>query len=279
MATDDHPEIDDTSLLDDKTHLIYRLLIGSAQWTITLGRFDIMYAVAVISRFAHAPHQGRFDRMIRIFGYLKYHSDLSISMNPIILTFLSTSMNFDPQTWKEQYPNAHEDIPDDAPTPLGKAVSLVTHVDVSHASNLSNRRSTTGFFVLANGIPVYWHSKEQHTIETSTFGSEIVAGRIAVEKIMEYRYKLRMMGVPIEGPATFFCDNKSVVISCSIHSNSLKKRHNALAYHKMRECVAAGIIQIFHVQGQNNIADSLTKPVDGTTFKRHRNCILCNPML
>jgi hypothetical protein len=48
MATDDHPEIDDTTLLDDKTHSIYRLLIGSAQWTITLGRFDIMYAVAAL---------------------------------------------------------------------------------------------------------------------------------------------------------------------------------------------------------------------------------------
>ena len=279
MATDDHPETDDTTVLDEKTHSIYRLLIGSAQWTITLGRFDIMYAVATLSRFAQVPHQGHFDRMLRVFGYLKYHADLGISMNPIISSFPSSSTAFNPQSWKEQYPNAHEEIPDDAPTPLGRSIKIVTHVDASHASNLLNRRSTTGFIVLANGIPVYWHSKEQHTIETSTFGSEIVAGRIAAEKIMEYRYKLRMMGIPIDGPAILFCDNKSVVTSCSVLSSSLKKRHNALAYHKLRECVAADIIHIFHVPGKNNIADILTKPVDGTTFKHHRGRLLSNPTL
>ena len=279
MATDDHPETDDTTVLDEKTHSIYRLLIGSAQWTITLGRFDIMYAVATLSRFAQVPHQGHFDRMLRVFGYLKYHADLGISMNPIISSFPSSSTPFNPQSWKEQYPNAHEEIPDDAPTPLGRSIKIVTHVDASHASNLLNRRSTTGFIVLANGIPVYWHSKEQHTIETSTFGSEIVAGRIAAEKIMEYRYKLRMMGIPIDGPAILFCDNKSVVTSCSVLSSSLKKRHNALAYHKLRECVAADIIHIFHVPGKNNIADILTKPVDGTTFKHHRGRLLSNPTL
>jgi hypothetical protein len=200
-------------------------------------------------------------------------------MNPVISSFPSTSTEFNTQSWKEQYPNAQEEIPDDVPRPLGKTIHLVTHVDASHASNLSNRRSTTGFIVLANGTPVYWHSKEQHTIETSTFGSEIVAGRIAAEKIMEYRYKLRMMGVPIDGPAILFCDNKSVVTSCSILSSTLKKRHNALAYHKLRECVAAGIIQIFHVPGKENVADILTKPVDGSTFKRHRNRLLTTPVM
>jgi hypothetical protein len=37
-------------------------------------------------------------------------------------------------------------------------------------------------------------------VETSTFGSEVVAARIAVELIESLRFKLRMFGVPIEGP-------------------------------------------------------------------------------
>jgi len=148
-------------------------------------------------------------------------------------------------------------------------MTLTVYVDASHANNLINRRSPTGFIVFANGVPVYWHSKEQHAIETSTFGSEIVAARIAAEKLIEYRYKLRMMGIPINGPSLLFCDNKSVVTSCSVLSNSLKKRHNALAYHKLRECAAAAILRIFHVDGKSNLADILTKAFDGNTFKKN----------
>jgi hypothetical protein len=45
----------------------------------------------------------------------------------------------------------------------------------------------------------------------STFGSEFVALKIATELIQGLRYKLRMMGVPIEGPTRVKCDNMSVV--------------------------------------------------------------------
>lgn len=277
VATDDHPELDDSMILNDRDHSIYRLLIGSAIWAITLGRFDILYAVKTLSRFSQTPRQGHLDRMIRVFGYLKFHATLGIHIHPTALVSIpKNTEDFDNQQWKEQYPNAQEEIPSDAPIPLGRPVTLTVYVDASHANNLTNRRSTTGFIVLASNVPIYWHSKEQHAIETSTFGSEIVAGRIAAEKLIEYRYKLRMMGIPLSGPSLLFGDNKSVVNSCSALSSTPKKRHNALAYHKLRECVTAGIIRIFHVDGKNNIADILTKPVAGDVFKRHRNRFLTN---
>ena len=45
MATSDHPETDDSALLNHDDHSKYRMLIGCAQWAIILGRLDIMYAV------------------------------------------------------------------------------------------------------------------------------------------------------------------------------------------------------------------------------------------
>ena len=94
---------------------------------------------------------------------------------------------------------------------------------------------------------------------------------------MEYRYKLRMMGVPLSGPSLLFGDNKSVITSCSVLSSTLKKRHNALAYHKIRECVAAGIIRIYNVDGKQNIADILTKPLPVDVFRRHCAKLLSKP--
>lgn len=58
---------------------------------------------------------------------------------------------------------------------------------------------------------ILWFLKCQNTVETSSFGSEFVAVRIAVELIESLRYKLRMFGVPIKGPTNVFCDNQSAV--------------------------------------------------------------------
>ena len=78
-----------------------------------------------------------------------------------------------------------------------------------------------------------------------------------------------MMGVPLTGPSSIFCDNRSVVLSSTLPSNTLKKKHNAIAYHKVRESVAANVITVSHIKGEETLADILTKPVDGQTFRKH----------
>ena len=68
--------------------------------------------------------------------------------------------------------------------------------------------------------------------------------------------------------------NKSVVLSTSLPSSTLKKKHNALAYHRVREAVAAGILKVSHIPGTENVADILTKPTDGPTFRKHLKSML-----
>ena len=86
-----------------------------------------------------------------------------------------------------------------------------------------------------------------------------MAARIATELTMEIRYKLRMLGVPILNNTTLYGDNKSVIMNTTLPSSSLKKRHNAIAYHFVREAVAAGIIRLVHIPGKENIADVFNK--------------------
>jgi hypothetical protein len=59
-----HPELDESDLLTTKECSVYRGLIGSANWMITLGRFDIHYAVNTMSRFIKAPRQTHLQAMI-----------------------------------------------------------------------------------------------------------------------------------------------------------------------------------------------------------------------
>ena len=62
-------------------------------------------------------------------------------------------------------------------------------------------------------------------------------------------------------PTPVIGDNGSVVTSSTQPHSPLKKRHHALAYHFVREAIAAGIISFHHLPGEINPADILTKPL------------------
>ncbi len=50
-----------------------------------------------------------------------------------------------------------------------------------------------------------------------------------------------MMGIPLDDTAYMFGDNQNVITQSTIPHSVLSKRHNALAYHRVREAVAAKV--------------------------------------
>ena len=123
---------------------------------------------------------------------------------------------------------------------------------------------------MINHTVVKTYSKRQTTVESSTYGSELVAARIATDLAVELCYTLQMIGVPIDGSVLMLGDNnlKSVVLNTTIPSSALKKKHNAIAYHRVREAIAARVIRFCYVETEKNLADVLTKPLDNATFHR-----------
>ena len=77
-----------------------------------------------------------------------------------------------------------------------------------------------------------------------------------------------MFGVEVDGPCMLFGDNNAVILNTTIPSSQLKKKHNAIAYHRVRECVAAEICRFVHVDSVSNLADFLTKPLGAIAFWR-----------
>ena len=171
--------------------------------------------------------------------------------------------------WKEYYPDAKEDIPTgkDRPTPKGPMVRFTLWKDADHAHCMLTRRSVTGIILFLNNTPVKWVTKRQKTVETSTYGSELVAAKQAVEVLQDYRYMLTMMGAQVEETALMLGDNKSVVLNTTMPSSVLKKKHCAVNYHKVREACAT-FLRFAHVDSTENYADILTKPLGKDAFKR-----------
>jgi hypothetical protein len=135
---------------------------------------------------------------------------------------------FQDHDWKSFYGDVKEPKPIDAPEPRGKAVDIRMFVDADHAGDKRVRRSRTGFFIYVNSALVMWMSKKQATIETSVFGSEFVAMKQGIETIRGLRYKLRMMGVPLTGPAYVYGDNMSVIHNTQRPESTLKKKPNEI---------------------------------------------------
>jgi hypothetical protein len=169
--------------------------------------------------------------------------------------------------WSDFYRDAKEPIPPNAPLPRGNPVQINAFKDADHAGNRITRRSHTGILIYANSAPIIWFSKAQTTVETSTLGSEFIAMKIAVELLEALRYRLRMFSIQIDGASNVFYDNKSVVSNSTVPESMLKKKHNAIAYHRVRESVASGALRIAYVQSKSNNADLLTKPLPGPELR------------
>jgi hypothetical protein len=128
------------------------------------------------------------------------------------------------------------------PEDRGRPVQVNMFCGIAYVTCHVTRRSTTGIIFIINGAPIYCYSKPQNTIKSSIFGSKFVALKVAVEMNEALRYKLRMMGIPVVGETNGFCDNKSVVINSCTPQATLTKKHNFIAYHKVREAVASQAI-------------------------------------
>ena len=119
-----------------------------------------------------------------------------------------------------------------------------------------------------------FYTKQQGSIESSSFGSELSAMKTAVELIEGLRFKLRMMGILLEEPTRVLADNMSVIHNCSNPASQLKKKSNAIAYHYVRERTAMDVCEISCVPSADNLADMLTKSQPGEVRRRLAHKVL-----
>jgi hypothetical protein len=254
----DHPEIDTSEELGMEGIKKYQSMLGSLQWAVSLGRFDIHTATMTMSRFRIAPRKGHIERLQRIYGYLKKFSQAAIRIQTNQPDYSSLpEQEFD---WcYSVYGNVQEVLPHDLPEPLGKPVIITTYKDANLFHDMITGRAVTGILHFCNKTLIDWYSKRQAVVETATFGSEFTASRIATDQIIDLRMTLRYLGVHVFQKTYMFGDNQAVVTNSTIPHSSLSKRHNALAYHRVCEAIAAKIIGYYWIDGKSNPADIVSK--------------------
>ena len=196
---------------------------------------------------------------MHIFSFLKKKPKLSLYLDPRYPDIDYGLFKSNPSEFHEMYRDAEEQLPHMLPKPRGLQFKTTAFVDASHASNKVTRRSHTGFIIFLNRAPIIWYSKRQNTVESSAFSAEFIALKCVTEYIQALRFKLRMFGLVIDEATNIFVYNESVVKNCTKVESVLNKKHNSIAYHYVRWCVAASIVTVAWIASEENIADALTK--------------------
>ena len=114
------------------------------------------------------------------------------------------------------------------------------------------------------------HREKEATVEGIVFGAEFVAMKQGVKELRGIRYKLRLMGVCIDGTTYVYGANMSVIHNISTPELVLKKKSNSICYHFIQKAVTTKACLTTHVQTLVNWADLLTKVLSG---KKRRNLV------
>ena len=251
------PELDQSVELNADDATLYQHLIGVLHWIVEIGRVDIITEVSVLAAYLACPRDGHLDAALNVYGYLTKKHNARLILDP---RYPEIDMKkFPKEDWNYFYGPVKEMIPPDMPTPLGREIILRMYVDASHANDRVNRRSRTGFFIFMQQALIQWCSKKQPTVESSVFGAEFVAMKHGLEICRGLRYKIRMMGIPLNTPTFVYGDNNSVIINTSRPQSQLQKKSHSICFHFIREAVAMDEARTTHVLSKENMSDLASK--------------------
>ena len=206
------------------------------------------------------PRKGHLNQVLHIFTYLhKYHNtELVYAPSDLVVEYDV----FEQRDWTSSEfgtVQGKEEIPPNMPEPRGLGFTMCAKVYADHALDTITRCSRMGFLVYLNSAPIYWWSKKQNSVESSSFVSKFIAMKQCCEYVRGLRYKLRMMGISCDDPTFIYGDNQSVLANTTIPNSTLKKQSQSIAYHFVQEGAARDEWRMTYVNTHENEADLLTK--------------------
>ena len=107
-------------------------------------------------------------------------------------------------------------------------------------------------------------------MSTHYHSSEYLTLTMAALEVIWLRDLLAEIGFPQNAPTKIYCDNLSTIHLASNDVVTPRVKHIALRHHFLKEQIASGKIELEHIPSADNIADCMTKPLDGVKFIEFR---------
>ena len=125
-----------------------------------------------------------------------------------------------------------------------KELEISIFVDPNHGHDKITGKSVTRNIMFVERTPIHWESKRQSSVQSLTFGAELISMKKDVEEAVTTRYYLRYMRVNLPKPSIIYSNNMSAIINSTDPSSRLKKKYLTLSYDFCREHFSIGIVNI-----------------------------------
>jgi len=237
-ATDNLFEIDDNSTLLSKDRKeLFHSVVAKALYLAKRVRPDILLTCSFLAGRVQVANEQDYAKLQRLVNYLYATCDLGICLE------------------------------------AGNPISVFAYVDASHGVHIDGKGHTGAVISLFKGS-VYVKSSKQKINTKSSTESELVGISDSLSMIIWIRNFLEAQGYCMSA-AVLYQDNQStIVLANKGASTSERTRHVALRYFFVKDRIQNGEISLQYLSTQQMIADILTKPLQGSLFRRLRDELL-----
>ncbi|WVZ71258.1 hypothetical protein U9M48_019867 [Paspalum notatum var. saurae] len=198
----------------------YRHIVGSLVY-LGVTRPDISYSVHIL--FVSAPTQLHYSHLLRVLRYLR--------------RTMSRRLFF----------------------PRSSSLQLQAYSDATWASDSSDRRSLSAYYVFLGGSLVAWKTKKQTTVSRSSTEVELRAMALVTAEVTWLRWLLAAFGVSVSIPTPLLTDS---ICAISIARDPVKHeltKHIGVDAYYTRVQVQDGVVTLRYVPSELQLVDFFTK--------------------
>nr|GFC15034.1 hypothetical protein [Tanacetum cinerariifolium] len=138
------------------------------------------------------------------------------------------------------------------------SVALTAFADADHAGCQDTRRSTSGSVQFLRERLISWSSKRHKSAAISSTEAEYIALSGCCAQILWMRSQLSDYGL-VFNKIPMYCDNKSAIALCCNNVQHSRSKHIDIRYHFIKEQVEQGVIELYFVNTEYQLADLFTK--------------------
>lgn len=239
----DNQLITDNVLQYQEIQKLYLKKLMKAQY-LTSSRIDIMTSISYLASHVHNIHKYDIKQLDELYKYIFGTKQLQICLHP-------------------------------------ESMNLVAYADASYGSHVRDSFSQSGIIVSFGeikhgytGIITASSTKQKHIVKSS-FESELMSIDKVTDELIWTRKLLEELGISQTKPSIIYNDNKSTITSIHKGTSSFKQtKHINTKYFYIREHIQNNQINLQYIETENNLADFLTKPLQGSLFIKFRNAIM-----
>ncbi|GJR50638.1 hypothetical protein Tco_1401159 [Tanacetum coccineum] len=230
----DTPMVERTKLDEDLSGIPvdqtqYRSMIGSLMY-LTASRPDLVFAVCMCARYQSKPTKKHLEAVKRVFWYLQGSINMGL--------------------WY----------------PKDTAMALTAYADADHAGCQDTQRSTSGSAQFLGDKLVSWSSKKQTSTSISSIEAEYITMSGCCAQILWMRSQLSDYGFAYNHIPLYY-DNKSAIALCCNNVQHSRSKHIDIRHHFIREQVEKGVVELYFVRTEYQLADIFTKALPRERFE------------